>query len=680
MPRRILITSALPYANGPLHIGHIAGAYLPADIFTRYWRKKLGADNVLHVCGSDEHGAAITMKALKEGLQPKEIVDRYHAENQQAFADFGIEFNIYHRTSSEVHKVTSQAFFTELHQKGAFVKKQEAQMFDVQAQRFLADRFVMGTCPNCHSPRAYGDQCENCGKTLSPAELIEPHSTLSGSAPELRETWHYYLPMGDHSSWIEPFISEGKLDGKPHHNAETWRKQVVGQCLSWIKGGLGDRAMTRDLDWGVPVPLAEAAGKVLYVWLDAPIGYISATKQWAIDQGEPDAWRPWWTDPSTDLVHFIGKDNIVFHCIIFPIILRAHGGFNLPVNVPANEFLNLEGDKISTSRNHAVWLADYLRDFGGRTDELRYVLCSIAPETKDSEFTWRDYQARVNNELVAILGNFVNRVLVLTHKFYEGNVPSASPSRDCVETCELAAAEVGAHIEAYRFRDGLQVVMNLARYGNKYLADAEPWKRIGAAPADVELIMASALHIAASLAAVMEPFLPATAAGLRSQLNIIDDFVGFSTGHRVGEAKLLFKKIDDSEVTLQLEKLADSKALKTETEPTEPMKPEIAFADFEKLDLRIGTITEATKVEKADKLLVFKVDLGTEVRQIVSGIALHYQPADLVGKQVTVLANLAPRTIRGVVSHGMLLMAEDADGKLRTVAPTAPVSPGSGVS
>lgn len=673
MSKRHLVTSALPYANGPLHIGHIAGAYLPADIYVKHLRSKYGHENVLYVCGSDEHGAAISMKAIKEETTPKAIVDQFHELNKKAFQDFGIDFDIYHRTSAELHHKTSQDFFLSLYEKGVFKKVENKQMYDTEAKQFLADRFIMGTCPNCSSDRAYGDQCENCGKTLSPAELINPHSTLSGAKPEMRETWHFYLPMGDHSEWIEDFIRNGQLEGEAHHDARTWKKHVVGQCLSWIEGGLGDRAMTRDLDWGVPVPLEGADGKVLYVWLDAPIGYVSATKQWAIEQDNPDDWKRWWQDEDTEMIHFIGKDNIVFHCIIFPILLQTHGEYNLPTNVPANEFLNLEGDKISTSRNHAVWLHEYLEDFPERIDELRFVLTSIAPESKDSEFTWKDYQARVNNELVAILGNFVNRVVVLTNKYYDGVVPFGKADSDILAKCENHLKNIGEHIENFKFRDALTEAMNLARFGNKFLADSEPWKLQKTDPDAVKKIMFNALNICAYLAPAFEAFLPATAGRIREMLAIDPIFKGYLDGHEIRSAVLLFKKVEDEEIEAQIQKLK-----KPEPEQTDS-KPMISFDDFTKLDLKVGTIKTAEKVEKADKLLQLQVDMGQETRTIVSGIAEHFSPEEVVGKQVSVLTNLEPRKIRGIESQGMILMAEDEGGKLVFVSPDEAVNSGSGI-
>ena len=675
-PKRRLVTSALPYANGPLHIGHIAGAYLPADIYTRYLRAKYGEENVLHVCGSDEHGAAISMKAIKEGSTPKAIVDQFHEINKKAFENFGIDFDIYHRTSSELHHKTAQDFFLKLHEKGVFKKVENEQMFDPEAGQFLADRFIVGTCPNCSSDRAYGDQCENCGKTLSPTELIEPKSTLSGSKPELKKTWHFYLPMGDHSDWIEEFIRDGKVDSVPHHNPLEWRKQVVGQCLSWIESGLGDRAMTRDLDWGVPVPLDDAEAKVLYVWLDAPIGYISATKQWSIDQGDENDWEKWWKDDQTEMVHFIGKDNIVFHCIIFPMILKAHGGYNLPTNVPANEFLNLEGDKISTSRNHAVWLHEYLEDFPNRKDELRYVLTSIAPDTKDSEFTWKDYQARVNNELVAILGNFVNRVVVLTNKYYDGEVPVGQVDWEVTNQAQEFIAKSRAYIEQLKFRDGLSEAMGLARFGNKFLADLEPWKLQKTNPEEVKKILFSALLITGYLSEAIDPFLPNTAKKIRTMLNIEKGFEGYEPGHTIGKADLLFSKVEDEEMDKQIEKLKKVEN-STEESNARPFKDNISFYDFMKMDIRVGTILTVEKVKKADKLLQLSVDLGSETRTIVSGIAQHFNPEDVVGKQVSVLCNLEPRKIRGVESQGMILMAEDDAGKLMFISPTDRIDSGS---
>ncbi|GAB4376023.1 MAG: methionine--tRNA ligase [Salibacteraceae bacterium] len=675
--KRHLITAALPYANGPIHIGHVAGAYLTADIYARLLRKKLGEERVLFVCGSDEHGAAISMKAIKEKRTPQEIVDKYHHLNKKAFEQFGISFDIYDRTSSELHHKTSQEFFLRLYDEGVFQRVESEQMFDPEANQFLADRFVTGTCPNCGNERAYGDQCERCGKSLSPSELIHPRSTLSGAKPEMRKTWHFYLPLNEYTDWISDFIRKGEDDGKPHHDPSRWKKHVIGQCLSWIEGGLAPRAMTRDLDWGVPVPLEDAGGKVLYVWLDAPIGYISATKQWAINKNKPDNWLEWWQNTETELVHFIGKDNIVFHCIIFPILLKAHGNFILPTNVPANEFLNLEGEKISTSRNHAVWLHEYLEDFPGRRDELRYVLTSIAPETKDSEFTWDDFQARVNNELVAILGNFINRVVVLTNKYYNGTVPSREADVETADVCLHHLHRSEDYIMQFKFREALQEAMSIARYGNKYLADLEPWKLQKDNPEEVEKIMFNALTISAYLAEAIDPFLPDTAIKIREMLAIETPFTSFTEGHKINKPVLLFSKVEDADVERQKQKLQASKQeQQNEKNPMDVTEHQISFDDFKKLVIKVGTITEAKRVENTDKLMQLTVDMGAETRTIVSGIAAYFEPKDVVGRQVCVVCNLAPRKIRGVESKGMILMAEDADGSLRFVSPDAPVSNG----
>ena len=665
--RRILVTSALPYANGEIHLGHLL-EYIQTDIYARYLRL-IGKD-VAYISGSDEHGAAIPMRAKKEGVSPQVIIDKYHTINKKAFQDFGIDFDIYHRTSSELHHKTAQEFFLNLYDKGVFKKVENEQMYDPEAQQFLADRFVVGTCPKCGFEESYGDQCESCGKTLSPAELINPHSALSGAQPELLKTWHFYLPMGDHSGWIEEFIRDGKLDGAFHHETKNWRNQVVGQCLSWVESGLGDRAMTRDLDWGVPVPIEGAEGKALYVWLDAPIGYISATKQWAIDQENPEAWKKWWQDSDSDLVHFIGKDNIVFHCIIFPAMLQQHGEYAMPKQVPANEFLNLEGDKISTSRNHAVWLHEYLEDFPNRKDELRYVLTSIAPESKDSEFTWRDYQARVNNELVAILGNFVNRVVVLTNKYYNGLAPFSDTDWEITDHCLALISKSQENIAQYKFRDGLSEAMNLARFGNKFLADLEPWKLQKTNPDEVRKIMFSALNITAHLAKAIDPYMPEAANRIREMLGIDPIFNGFLDGHEIGTAKLLFAKVEDEDIDHQIQKLASAKSTTSSPESADrPFKPNMTFDEFKKMDLRIGTIKTAEKVKKADKLLQLSVDMGTEVRTIVSGIAQHFSPEDVIGKQVSVLCNLEPRKIRGIESQGMILMSEDNEGNLVFISP-----------
>lgn len=675
-PQRYLITSALPYANGPLHIGHIAGAYLPADIYVRYLRQN--KKDVAFICGSDEHGAAITLRAKKEGISPQEIVDKYHVLMQKAFQDFGMSFDIYHRTSSKLHHETASDFFTVLNNKKEFTIEESEQFFDEEAQQFLADRYVKGTCPKCAFDGAYGDQCEKCGSSLNPLELKNPVSTLSGKKPILKKTSHWYLPMQNHSHWVKEWIEKGTIKGEKHHNPTEWKKQVVGQCLSWIDAGLQPRAMTRDLDWGVKVPLPNADGKVLYVWLDAPIGYISATKQWAKDQGKN--WEDYWKKDDTKLLHFIGKDNIVFHCIIFPMLLKAHGEFILPDNIPANEFLNLEGDKISTSRNWAVWLHEYLEQFPGKQDELRYVLCSIAPESKDSEFTWKDYQARVNNELVAIFGNFVNRTMVLTHKYYEGKVPALGKLEAIDETLlgELKAfpSRIGNFIEEYKFREAQAEMMNLARLGNKYLAETEPWILIKSNPERVKTILNISIQITANMITLIEPFLPFTSRKLEQQLN----FKGVNwnatggilivDGHKLNVAELLYKKVEDADMEAQMQKLMESKKENSAGgSDAKPMKPNFTFDEFAKSDIRIGHILEAEKHPNADKLLVLKVDTGVEVRTIVSGIAAYYKPEEIVGKKVTLLANLEPRKIRGIESKGMILMAENSKGELSFISP-----------
>ncbi|MCB0480159.1 MAG: methionine--tRNA ligase [Flavobacteriales bacterium] len=674
--KRYMVTAALPYANGPLHIGHIAGAYLPSDIYVRYL-KMLGKD-VAFICGSDEHGAAITLKAKKEGTTPQEIVDEFHELNKKAFADFGIAFDKYHRTSDALHHQTAQEFFTVLNEQSVFDQQNSEQYFDEENNQFLADRYITGECPNCHSPNAYGDQCEKCGSVLSPKDLINPKSTLSGKTPVLKETSHWYLPMDKEVEWLKPWIESGTLSGQQHHEASEWRKHVLGQCMSWIDGGLNSRAMTRDLDWGVKVPLANAEGKVLYVWLDAPIGYISATKEWASEQNKN--WEDYWKSEDTALIHFIGKDNIVFHCIIFPILLKLHGGLNLPVNVPANQFLNLEGDKLSTSRNWAVWLHEYLADFPGKEDELRYVLTSIAPESKDSEFTWKDYQARVNNELVAILGNFVNRTLVLTNKYYSGIVPEVH-SRELAELESLS--KLDAKIESafgllseFKFREGLTAAMELARYGNKYLADEEPWKLIKTDPEMVKLVLFHALQISQKLAEVMEPFLPNTSQKILTMLNLKHG-QSIMCGHQLAEVSLLFQKIEDDQIQIQIDKLENNKKMNQVEKPMNPQKDAIQFEDFQKMDIRVGTILYAEKVPKADKLLKLIVDTGLDKRTVVSGIAEHYNASEIIGKKVSVLLNLAPRKIRGIESQGMILMAENKEGVLSFVSPEKEVGSGS---
>lgn len=676
-PKRHLVTSALPYANGPLHIGHIAGAYLPADIYVKFLR--MCNEDVVFVCGSDEHGAAITLRAKKEGITPQEIVDKYHEINKKAFADFGIDFDIYHRTSSELHHKTASEFFMKLEENNVFEVEESEQFYDEEFNQFLADRYVTGTCPKCGNENAYGDQCEKCGSALSPTELIDPKSTLSGKTPKMRTTKHWYLPMNRDEQWLKDWITLGKLDGEEQHVPSEWRNQVLGQCMSWIDGGLGARAMTRDLDWGVPVPLKGADGKVLYVWLDAPIGYISATKQWAADNGKN--WEDYWKkDENTHLTHFIAKDNIVFHAIIFPILLKAHGDLNLPYNVPANEFLNLEGDKISTSREWAVWLHEYLAEFEGKEDELRYVLTSIAPENKDSEFTWKDYQTRVNSELVAILGNFVNRSLVLTHKYYSGAMPTLGELHDIdkqvLEELKSIPSRIANKIKAHKYREALTEAMKMARVGNKYLADTEPWKLAKTDPKRVETILHISNQIVANLAIVLNPFLPNTSRKLNQFLGqpvLAWDKAGeidlIAVGQQIEKPSLLFSKIEDEVIQKQIEKLNQRKAEKeaeanSKPKETLPPKENITFDEFQKMDLRIGTVLEAEKVKKADKLLKLKVDTGVDIRTIVSGIAEHFTPEEIVNKQVTVLMNLPPRKIRGVVSEGMLLMAENEKGAL----------------
>ena len=682
MKKRYTITSALPYANGPLHIGHIAGAYLPADIFVRYL--KSNARDVVYVCGSDEHGAAITLRAKKEETTPKAIVDKYHEINKKAFRDFGIDFDIYHRTSDPLHHKTAQEFFLKLNDNNAFVKKTTAQFYDEENNQFLADRYIQGTCPKCGYEAAYGDQCEKCGSALSPTELINPKSTISGNAPVLKETSHWYLPMQNHQEWLKTWINEGVLNGIKVHDPKHWKNQVKGQCNSWLDGGLRERAMTRDLDWGVKVPLEDGEGKVLYVWLDAPIGYISATKAWAKENGKN--WEDYWQSDETSLVHFIGKDNIVFHAIIFPILLQQHGDFILPENVPANAFLNLEGDKLSTSRNWAVWLHEYLEDFPGKQDVLRYVLTSLAPESRDSEFTWKEYQTRNNNELVALFGNFVNRALVLTQKYYSGRVPERGETNELDQQviAEIISfsTKIGGLIELYRFKEAQAEMMNLARLGNKYLADTEPWKLIKTNPERVKTIMNIALELTAKLAVVAYPFLPDTSKKLFNLLNIepvrwnryTNELI--HPGHTINKPELLFSKVEEETVDQQVQKLMDKK---TQNEQNTPVKEAITFDDFTKLDLRIGEITEAVKVPKTKKLLKLSINVGMETRTVVSGIAEHYKPEELIGVQVTILLNLEPRKIKGILSEGMILMAENSDGILVMVSPGKEVKNGSGV-
>ncbi|MFM7663538.1 MAG: methionine--tRNA ligase [Bacteroidota bacterium] len=668
--KRYTVTAALPYANGPLHLGHIAGVYLPADIFVRFLRLK--GEDALFICGSDEHGAAITLRAKKEGIGPKEIVEKYHELIQTSFHKFGINFDIYHRTSSELHRKVSSDFFLKLHENNAFIEQKSQQYFDESYQQFLADRYITGTCPKCENPAAYGDQCEKCGSDLSPTDLINPTSTLSGSSPILKETSHWYLPMNEHERWLESWIQEGLFDAEPQHHPKEWRNQVIGQCMSWIKSGLKPRAMTRDLDWGVPVPLANAEGKVLYVWLDAPIGYISATQAWAEKTGKD--WTPYWKKTEgkdTKLVHFIGKDNIVFHAIIFPILLKTHGDYILPDNVPAYEFLNLEGDKFSTSRNWAVWLHEYLEQYPTKTDELKYVLTSIAPENKDSEFTWADYQQRVNAELADILGNFVNRTLVLTHKYFEGIVPAPGdliPEETILlERLQEFEPKISELMYAYKIREAQQEMMQIARLGNKYLADEEPWKKVKTQPERVPTILYTALQITCELARMAQIFLPDTAHKIYGMLNLpADSWQGaperLPPGHTIRAAEILFEKITDEMVEAERQKLQPTENPTNTNFP--PMKELISFDDFTKMDLRLGKVIAAQKMVNADKLLVLTVNTGIDERTIVSGIAMHYTAEEIIGKSVVVLMNLAPRKIRGVESHGMLLMAENEEGKL----------------
>ncbi|MBE6220526.1 MAG: methionine--tRNA ligase [Alistipes sp.] len=664
--KRYLITSALPYANGPVHIGHLAGVYVPSDIYARYLRLK-GYD-VISVCGSDEHGVPITIKARKEGITPQQVVDRYHEIIKDAFKRFGMSFDIYSRTSSPTHRVTAADFFRKLYDEGKFIEQTSMQFYDEEAKTFLADRYIVGTCPRCQSEGAYGDQCEKCGSTLSPDELINPTSKLSGAVPVKRETKHWYLPLDQY----DPFLREWILEGH-----KEWKSNVYGQCKSWLDTGLQPRAVSRDLDWGIPVPVEGAEGKVLYVWFDAPIGYISATKDLTPD------WEKYWKSEDTKMVHFIGKDNIVFHCIVFPSMLKAHGDYILPENVPANEFLNLEGDKISTSKNWAVWLHEYLDEFPGKEDVLRYVLCANAPETKDNDFTWKDYQARNNNELVAILGNFVNRALVLTKKYYNGAVPERGEltEYDYATINELSGikASLEANIESYRFREALKDAMNFARIGNKYLADTEPWKVVKTDPERVKTILNIALQITANLTIAIEPFMPFSAEKILSMLAVekfgwdnLGNMELMKAGHIIGEPQLLFEKIEDDVIEKQLQRLEDIKkanAAAAAAEHVTEQKEECTFDDFQKMDIRVSTILAAEKVAKTKKLLKLTVDTGIDKRTIVSGIAEHFTCEELVGRQVLVLVNLAPRELKGILSQGMILMAEDASGKLELLAP-----------
>ena len=679
-PKRYTITAALPYTNGPIHIGHLAGVYVPADIYARYLRLK-GKD-VAFISGSDEHGVAIPMRAKKEGISPQNIIDKYHTIIKKSFADFGISFDNYSRTSAEIHHKTASDFFTKLYNDGEFIEETSAQLYDAEADQFLADRFIVGTCPKCGFEESYGDQCENCGTSHNATDLINPKSAITGNVPTVKETKHWFLPLDKHEAFLKNWVG----------NKKDWKPNVLGQVNSWINDGLRPRAVTRDLDWGIPVPLKDAEGKVLYVWFDAPIGYISSTKEWAAREGKN--WEDYWKKDDTKLVHFIGKDNIVFHCIIFPSMLKAHGDYILPDNVPANEFLNLEGNKLSTSKNWAVWLHEYLEEFPNQQDVLRYTLTANAPESKDNDFTWKDFQAKNNNELVAIFGNFINRVVVLTNKYYTGIVPEPNDFSEIDEDVLAAVKEfpniIGKSIERYRFREASQELMNLARLGNKYLADEEPWKMIKVDEERVKTIMFVALQISAALAVLAEPFLPFTSTKLKGILNldanlswenITEKNILIDANHQIEKGELLFSKIEDKTIDAQIEKLEATKiANEQEKKVIAPQKETIDFEDFTKLDIRIGTILEAEKVAKTKKLLKLKVDVGIDVRTIVSGIAESFSPENIIGQQVSVLVNLAPRKIRGVESQGMILMTDTPDGKLAFMEPRKKVKNGQEVS
>ncbi|WP_370408370.1 methionine--tRNA ligase [Tenacibaculum dicentrarchi] len=681
-PKRYTITAALPYTNGPIHIGHLAGVYVPGDIYARFLRGK-GKD-VAFICGSDEHGVAIPMRAKKEGITPQDIIDKYHGIIKKSFVDFGVSFDNYSRTSSEVHHKTASDFFTKLYNDGEFIEEVTEQLYDAEANQYLADRFVVGTCPKCGNEESYGDQCEKCGTSHNATDLINPKSAITGNIPTLKETKHWFLPLDKHEDFLRKWILEG-------HKSD-WKPNVLGQCKSWIDDGLRPRAVTRDLDWGIPVPAEGADGKVLYVWFDAPIGYISSTKEWAEREGKN--WEDYWKKDDTKLVHFIGKDNIVFHCLIFPSMLKAHGDYILPENVPANEFLNLEGNKLSTSKNWAVWLHEYLEDFPNQQDVLRYTLTANAPESKDNDFTWKDFQAKNNNELVAIFGNFINRVVVLTNKYYEGKVPVAGDLSEVDEDTLASLKEfpnvIAKSIERYRFREASQELMNLARLGNKYLADEEPWKMIKVDAERTKTIMNVALQIAAGLAILSEPFLPFTSTKLKSILNIDANLtwndvsekeVLISDNHQINEAELLFSKIEDVEIEKQLAKLeATKKANEAENRVLEPQKETIEFDDFTKIDIRVGTITAAEKVAKTKKLLKLTVDVGLDTRTIVSGIAESFKPEDIIGQQVSVVCNLAPRKLKGIESQGMILMIDTPDGKLAFAQPSEKVTNGEFIS
>jgi methionyl-tRNA synthetase len=672
--KRHLITAALPYANGPVHIGHLAGVYVPADIYVRYLR--LRGEDVLFICGSDEHGVPITIKARQENVSPQDIVDKFHGMIRDAFSEFGISFSIYSRTTSKTHYKTASEFFRKLYDKGDFIEKTTSQYYDTEAQQFLADRYITGTCPICGNDSAYGDQCEKCGSTLNATDLINPKSMISGSTPVLKDTLHWFLPLERHEEFLRKWILEDNKD---------WKQNVIGQCKSWLDAGLQPRAVSRDLDWGIPVPVEGATGKVLYVWFDAPIGYISATRDLTAD------WEKYWKDPETHLVHFIGKDNIVFHCIIFPAMLKAEGSYILPANVPANEFLNLEGEKISTSRNWAVWLHEYLQDFPGKQDVLRYVLCSTMPEAKDNDFTWKDFQARNNNELVAVLGNFVNRALVLTHKYFDGRVPQAAELTDgdraALSELPRLREAVEYNLDNFRFREALKSMMDIARLGNKYLADNEPWKVIKTDPARVGTVLNISLQITANLAIVAQPFLPFSAVKIAEFIKLGSSLwkdAGrgdiLEAGHQLGEVSLLFEKIEDEAIDLQLLKLQQAKEKNQLGKPTaKPQKEDVSYDDFSRMDIRIGTILEAVKVPKTKKLMQLKIDTGIDVRTVVSGIAEYFEPGEIIGRQICILANLAPREIKGIQSQGMILLAEDASGKLVFVTPEEGMKPGAEV-
>ncbi len=667
MPKRHLITCALPYANGPIHIGHIAGCFLPSDIHNRFLRMK-GKD-VLFVCGTDEHGVPITLKAKNEGKTPQQVVDENHIIIAKGLKDFGIHFDTFSRTTNALHHETAQAFFKNLYDKGVFTEDVTEQFYDEEAKQFLADRYITGTCPNCGYDNAYGDQCEKCGRASSPSELLKPRSALTGNSPILKETKNWYLPL---DKLQDEFLNEWVESRK-----SSWKSSVYGQCYSWLKEGLKPRAMTRDLDWGVPVPVKDAEGKVMYVWFDAPIGYITATKEAAGAD-----WEKWWMDPETELTHFLGKDNIVFHTIIFPAMLHAHGDFIVPTNVPANEFLNLEGDKISTSRNHAIWLHEYVEDFPGKTDELRYALNSILPETKDADFTWKDFQAKVNNELVAILGNFVNRVMVLTDKYYDGVVPLGSNTLDFTGS----KVKIDEALAGFNQRQGLEYYMEIARSGNKYLQDTEPWKLVKdeANSQVVADCLFTCINVVKEIGNYAQIFLPETANKILGLLNLTSYQEEIKVGHKLNKPSLLFEKIEDELIAIQMEKLQKPKAQEVisvaEEKTVAAVKSEIVYDDFAKLDIRVATIVAAEKVKKADRLLHITLDLGWETRSVVSGIAAHFSPEDIVGQQVTYLANLAPRTLKGIESSGMILMAEDADGKLKFVSPADHTAPGSSIA